>query len=1422
MIAKPSNRIILQIILFTCLLFIPDKDLLAQSVRYEIEEILNTKELEGFTGKSILQDSDGFMWFGSRQGLYRYDGASFKRYIYDPSRNKGSVHDPTGLVSDYVFSLIEDSEGTIWFANYYVLTRFDRRTETFKHYTDTLIIAPITCIVEGMDGYLWVGSGAGLSRFDKKTETFLSYPTYSTEKSGSPRISVTKIYEDNAGNLWIVHANGITNVFNRETGTFKNIENTPPHIHNFLEDRSNRFWITSGNGLYQFNKKSKTFRRYLYLPHDPDHLTSQYVAHILEDAIGHIWINTDDGIYKYSENLKKLNFWRYPGENTPEWQKNPLKVDRSLYMDNTGTIWFFTIKGIGKLIKRLNNFTIYEPAKAPDIGLIDTSTSNRIYIWSWEYNPVNQSDGGIYLLNRETHICTRLVVDSENYIENFGFLVSDCTGTLWVATKGRGLYKGIISKDGKVKFENVFSNPSDSTNVPNLFIHHLFEDSKGRIWIEARGHLPSYYDPEQDRIMHLVNNPKSTDKLPDIKDKIPGISDMGFTRGSVQGETNSGILLATFMVHGIFAIIPPLIRISEHAVMPTDIIRFRSESGENMIKGANFYQSPNDSTGTIWTKGIWPISNGFQKITLLDHETKNSFIVSSRIYTIKDGLPCHQIARFLEDDNGNFWIGTYRGLSKFNPSKETFTNYTVQDGLPSNVFISSAVKSNDGEMFFGTVQGFISFYPDSIRYKREIPPVMLTGLKINQQSISPGESSILDKLITYSDFIELSYNQNNISLEFAALNYIQSGRNQYKYKLEGFNDDWIHAGNRTNVDYTNLKPGSYTFRVSGSNNDGVWNEEGASLQIIIHSPPWKTVWAYIIYGFILIGIILWYRSFLLNRAKIRTALEVERVEKENVQKLDHMKSRFFANISHEFRTPLTLLLGPIEDLLKSKPDRDNKERGLFKIMQRNARRLQLLINQLLDLSKLETGKVKLQVFEGDFTEFIRAIILSFLSHAESKKIDYQYDIPVQSGPVYYDADKLEKILTNLISNAFKFTPANGKVSVSLQYVTSTESGDPQYANIKVSDTGKGIPEEQLEKIFDRFYQVSDSDKRDAEGTGIGLALTKELIDLYRGEISIESEVGKGSTFMVKLPVSREQFKEEEIVTITPDKEVIKEPMESELGQTETELVKMKESQNLGKTKDAPVILIAEDNIDLYNYISKNLGDSYQILAAENGKKGLELAIENIPDLVISDLMMPVMDGMEMCRQLKTDERTNHIPVVMLTAKADRESKMEGLKIGADDYIIKPFDAGELQVRVSNLIQQRKKLRERYRKELIDITTYRDIPPPEDEFMVKVMNCINRHLKESDYNVKKLGDEMRLSRIQLYRKIIALTDYPPSLLIRNMRLKMAARMFMKGHKNVTSVMYTVGFSTPSHFTKCFRELFGLNPSKYIKQRTQSIN
>jgi signal transduction histidine kinase/ligand-binding sensor domain-containing protein/DNA-binding NarL/FixJ family response regulator len=1383
--------------------------LFSQLENYTIEPVPKTPELSESTVFCALQDSEGFMWLGTRNGLYRYDGLNYKAFRNNP-------YNPLLTPGGPITGIAEDRDNILWIASGSSLFRYDKYFERFERIIDTALMidmrnmSDIRKILDDKKGNLWLGTHMdGLVRFEKKYEKVYKDLTY-TPTDTTRKWEMRPLLMDRNGIIWTLSDGRRFWGYNPQSDSYAEVVDVPCELSSLLEDRSGRIWATTACGLYLFDIQSTLFERQLYQPWNPNRLNSDIVCSIMEDSSGNLWVTTFDGVYKYSPELKLLYHWPYndPYSNSIyDPDDNPFT-----YEDFAGTIWIFNREGILKLNKMQENFKVINPD--PPV-----TNANRGILLLDESSLLYGTTEGYYEFDRETD--SYIAHNLSNTLCNCIF--KDTHGILWIGTRN-GLYRRVDSDNGTVEHVAYHHIPGDSSSLPGNYIHIIFEDSSGRLWIGCQFAMPCYYDRENDCFIHLVDDPDN----PFPSDHKPYIFH----------ETSHNDLIAA--AYGAYKIIPPLTRISKHAIMASDVVEIIPvEPVNNILTG--FWVSCMDSRGTVWfgsnDMGLFKWVDD----SLPDIRSKGKWT----IYTEMDGLAGNKIMRIEEDLYGNLWIGTTTGLSRFNPISETFTNFYTQNGLPSNLFLKSGTRSPTGELFLGTNAGLVSFYPDSIKLNTSIPPVRITSFKVHNQEVIPDEGSILNRSIQFTDEVRLSHNLNTFTIGFAVLNYIEPERNQHKYMLEGLDEDWVFSGLNHNVTYTNLKPGNYIFRATGSNNDGLWNKEGVALSIRVLPPPWRTWWAYIIYGFILTGIILLYRRYLLNRARLQTDLEVERIEKEKILELDHMKSRFFANISHEFRTPLTLITGPIDDLLKSAGRANTKYRNLLGMMKRNTQRLQQLISELLELSRLETGRMQLKVSTGDMGGFLRSIASSFLSLAEKKRIRYEIDIKEEPGAFYFDKDKLEKIVTNLISNALKFTREGDSVRVRADYPSSPDHDSLKQVRILISDTGPGIPEKEREKIFDRFHRIDNHESRYTEGTGIGLALVKELVDLYRGKIELESEVGKGSTFRVFLPISKEAFSENEIVEVQPETEEIPivhaEPLSDKTDQSVTdqavtdlpltdqaftsqeETVKIHagtggtKAETGGTRAERPMILVVEDNEDLREYIAQQLDTRYRILEAEDGREGLQRAMDHIPDLVISDIMMPDMDGVEMCEQLKMDHRTSHIPLIMLTAKADKPTKMESYEKGADDYIIKPFDAEELQSRVKNLIEQRKRLRERYRKEFLTEPVKADgLPEQTDNFLSKVLNLVQSNLSDSGYNVEQLCHDVGLSQSQLYRKLMALTDHSPVEFIRNIRLKAAAEMFQNGATNVSTVLYSTGFNTPSHFSHYFRELYGVNPSDYIRK------
>lgn len=1007
---------------------------------------------------------------------------------------------------------------------------------------------------------------------------------------------------------------------------------------------------------------------------------------------------------------------------------------------------------------------------------------------------------------------------------------------LWIGTRGGGLSK-FSDNWSNVKHYQV--NTENYTGLEDDWIRCLHEDSEGNIWIGAGTPLQKL-NPDTDIFTtYKPFNPGVKKPMvgwgiaaiyEDAQNQIwigssEGFEKMNkneasFYRAGKKGVTNI-FAFKDFDTHEIWlgtVDIGLFLYNDKDGTTTSYSVDIQSENKLGSERINTIYGRTVGDKHELWIGSYY----GLNRIILEKSASRSEDDLVIERFTENEGLSSNIVVSIIEDDKRNLWLGTNYGLSKFNPDKMEFRNYYKGDGLPSNEFVENSVlKRESGELLFGSKNGLTSFFPDSMHDNREKPNIVITDFRIFNEPVNvvldtiPEARFFLSKSITYLDTLILSYKENYFSFEFAALDYYNPQKNMYKYILEGFENEWTQTtADRRRVTYTNLEPGEYTFRVTGSNNDGYWNEAGKSLIIIISPPWWAATWAYAAYVLIILLIVYIIWNFQMNRIRLKHTVDLEHLEAEKYREMDRLKSRFFANISHEFRTPLTLILGPVEKMLSKTKGTEFKND--LKLIRRNARRLFNLINQLLDLSKLEANKMIVKASQYNIVSFIKGMVMSFISLAERKDILLKINSQETDIPVYFDRDMMNKIICNIVSNAFKFTERSGSIQVDIRRKPANEndSGN-EYVEITIRDTGIGIPPERLDKIFDRFYQVDSSHTREREGTGIGLSLTKELVELHKGEISVSSEAGKGTKFTLLFPLGKTHLKPEEIRDLPgTDTDFEQFVDDSQLLEESLEEINTIDSE-LSTVDDKPIILVVEDNRDVRNYIKDYLLDKYNLIEADNGMTGLELALENIPDLILSDIMMPKMNGVELCNKLKNDERTCHIPVILLTAKASGEDKLEGLETGADDYIMKPFDARELQVRIKNLINQRKKLREYFKKQGIFEIDEESIMPADKKFLQKANNIINNHISEPDFNVNAFADEMALSRSQLHRKFTALYNESPSDFIRRIRLSRAAKLIEQNFGNISEIALEVGFNNPAHFTKCFKQQFHKTPSEFEK-------
>jgi len=1370
----------------------------------------------------LHHDRKGFMWFGTRAGLYRYDAYNFKLYIHD-------ALDTCSLSDHQIVTLSEGDDEHIWIGTFLGgLNRYNPDTDNFTRYPGigadpfNLKNSTIWAICSRRNGTIWFSAHSRLSQgvyvLNPGTgkinpiihDTIISGHFYS--------IHTRCIYEDGNGDIWTGDANGL-HKYNTEEGVFIHYRNDPedPYslsndtVISIFEDRSGAFWIGTCHGLNQFDRRGEQFTRYFHDPENPYSLSNNIIGALSDGMEDNLIIKTSNGINFLDKQTGEFGFWNFSKQCLfkPQADINDYLAFRSLYLDTCGILWFTTCE-FDKLILQKKKFTLLDSITPS--GLYQDDTGDLWIGTRFEgLYKVNAKHSGRILETLQDLNSGQANPDSmiHHYPDIPGdpnslsseLLISICRdrdGVLWLGGAHSGNLYELNQPNSREQLKIYRSEYLSDARTFRLT--GIYEDRSSNLWIGRDNGLEIFDRKQKKFYQYILDSGKHEFH------NVPIVT-------SIREDKSGSIWFGTWF-EGLFKIIPRVTFSQKDLASGTKTLSYKYDP-----------ELPKDlSHHVIWSLCVpevrdvvelWIGTNGGGIFGLIrDESSKGNSTERFIHYTKADGLPGNVVRNILEDDSGNLWISTLSGISKFDPETEKFNNYYVCDGVPFQKFYwSSALKGKNGDMFFGGNSGLLAFHPDSIEDNPHIPPVVITDFKLFNHPVIIGEGSILQKSITETTDLDLSYRENYLSFEFAALNYINPDKNRYRYKMEGLDRTWIDAGNQRQAIYTNMKPGKYKFRVIGSNKDGIWNEEGATLGIMIQYPPWLRWWAYLFYGVIIAGIIIGYRNYILKRERLEADLQLKKIEVEKVQEIDQIKTRFFSNISHEFRTPLTLILGPLEKLIADRPNVNAWDWNVFDVMRKNARKLKDLINEILDLSKLETGQMKIRVSESNITEFIRNIVLSYLSLAESRNIAYKFKLVETSDPTYFDREKLDKIVCNLITNAFKFTPEGGEIAVKLTFINK-DHDVPELMDLTVRDSGQGIPEKLLDRIFDRFYKVEESDSKVQEGTGLGLSLVKELVSLYRGEITVNSKLGKGSTFRVRLPVSLISFNKEEIIEFPLPGDVVEPVDKADLHEDD-----MQEQEVTGSIEDSyipgrPILLIVEDKRDLRNYITQSLGSGFLFHDALNGRDGLEKAVKHIPDLIISDIMMPEMDGIEMCKRLKTDQATSHIPIIILTARGDMDSKVEGLETGADDYLVKPFDAKELKARVRNLIEQRRKLRELYRKEMILGEDFKDMKPPDEQFLTRVTEEVYKHIPEANYSVRELGEALGMSRSQIYRKIHALTDQTANEFIRNTKLKYAAELFDQGYKNVAEVTYNAGFNSPSYFSSCFRKLYGKNPTEYM--------
>ena len=1336
--------------------------------RLDVNQGLSHNQINCF-----LRDRKGFLWTGTMSGLNRFDGYSFKVF-------SNSAQDSTSLVDNYVNKLFEDPDGRMWVTTYFGVCVYNPDKINFDRNPNRLLRSygipegTISDIVNDHRGSYWfIHQSSGLYRYDSvKREAF-------QVRYKKDDIVSSVVVNKTTGNIWIIYRSGTLEELDSKKYSviYTNTDLLRPHTQEFLDynlrlDHDGDLWIfvananlgvfylnASDRSIKQFNQRSATLR-----------LNSDIVRNLAVAKNGLIWVATDHG----GVNLIDKESWTVqyllndPGDDKSLSQNSI----NALYIDNADIVWIGTFKkGINYYHHHLTKFRLYNhlftnPKSLPydDVNALAEDRNGNLWIGT--------NGGGLIVFDRQANTFKRYMHDPKNS-NSLGnnvivSLLIDFQEKLWIGT----YFGGLDSFDGRT-FTHYRSNQADPGSISDDNVWSIMEDENHNLWIGTLVGGLNLYQRDEKKFKRFY----SADGV--FTGYVPVL--MEDDEKNIWVGTGFGI--------------------SWRKKDENKFSHILASNADGGLSNNSITAMHQDSRGLIWV-GTQDGLNAYDK------KTK-----SFRVFRIEEGLPHNSILSILEDEKSNLWVSTPNGISNIiidseqssHQLKLKFKNYDELDGLQGKQFNHrSALRTREGELLFGGPNGFNLFKPDNIVFNENKPPVVLLDLQIFNNSVGVGEKIdgkvILERSITETKDITLKHNENVFSIEFTALSFFHPVKNQYKYKLEGFNKDWLHAdGDSRKVTYTNLDPGEYVFRVIASNNDGVWNEDGVSLKIAVLPPFWKTKLAMVLYLAVILGALMLTRQVILQRERMKVRVEQEREEAHRIHELDMLKLKFFTNVSHEFRTPLTLILTPLEKLLKH--SKEPAEKGHLQLIYRNARRLLNLVNQLLDFRKMEVQEIKLNPTTGDIIHFARDVAYSFSDLSEKKNIQFAFNCNVENLETVFDHNKLERILFNLISNAFKFTPEGGKVWVD---ITALAENTGRWLQIKVRDTGIGIPEDKKDLIFERFFQNDTPGSMVNQGSGIGLSITKEFVRIHGGTIAVESELEKGSSFIIMLPVREIGNDHKEEASIEEEDEAALNLASSVNNQSHT-----------GKRK--PILLLVEDNEDFRFYLKDNLRLRYHVIEAQNGKDGWVKATTQIPDLIVSDVMMPEMNGIDLCRKIRSDARTSHIPFILLTARAADEQMKEGFEIGADDYVTKPFSFEILQSRIKNLLARRAAFQKSFANKIEIKTSEVKVSSLDEKLIEKAIKFVEEKISDPDFSVEDLSYELGMSRVHLYKKLISLTGKSPIEFIRTIRLQHAAQLLEKSQLTVAEVAYKVGFNNPKYFAKYFKEQFNILPSLYASNK-----
>ncbi len=1334
----------------------------AQTDGFHFKHVTTVQGLSNNAIVAIHQDKLGHMWFGTRNGLNRYNGVDVKVYRSKPEQKET-------ISSDDILSILEDRDGALWVGTYNGLNKFDPETETFKRYQnqkfqDNIIVNNfVICSTEMPDGELWFGTANGISIYDKSRDRFINTYRGTIKENKKALKNIQRIFCDSSNTVWLGTTTGLVKLVSRQNQNFKfkkidyKINGRALFIQDIIEIERGVFGIaTKYNGFLLFDTAKEKFSR---LPFKG--LSDKTDVRGLERANdGNLWLGTTSGVYIITPNEKVVHV----KENQNTFSGLSQNFIKSIFKDQNGSIWLGTYTGGANIWNKVNeNFIRYKNNASNNnvvTSILEDEASNTIYFGT--------EGGVINKLDKHGNVTKALDVYNERTQQAYSVqaMMKTASNLLWVGVLNHGIC--VFDLNTKQKRNDIFSEELRAL-LETVGVCAIKDGGNGIVWIGTFGKGLIRYDTKRRSIFNIerpaINS--SLVKTMDIdRDGLIWLGGLGAIN-RFKFTTEKEYEISKFLKH------KPSLRYNIKTVFV-------------------------DKSNTVW---VGTNSRGLQKF---DGEKFEPVMFK------QDTLYVKTVSAIIDDNEGNLWLTSDKGIIKYNTKTKKATTFNQSSKTSTNEFSPNAsLRARNGKIFFGTVEGLITFNPKRIYKNNNAPKVLLSDFKVKNKSVSiTPKGSILPKSINHTQTVNLTHENSNFSIRYALPNYKNPENNYYAYRLDGIDEDWVYTNN-TEAFYTIQSSGTYKFQVKGANNDGVWNEVPTILNIVVEPAPWLSWWAMAMYSLFIIVVLCSIYWILQSRSRLRHKLQLEYVDNKRNEEINNAKLEFFTNISHEFRTPLTLILGPLQQILEHY-DGSIKTFKRLKVIESSTNHLLRLINRLMDFRKLEERQFKLEAAEGNFVQFIQEIFLSFKEHAKIGGYTYTFNSAQDNLPLYFDRYKLERVFYNLISNAFRYTENGGEIHVSVK-----KAGNEILVEIR--DSGVGIAEEHLDKIFDRFFEVAihnEPEKHYNKGSGIGLSIAHNIVKLHHGTINVENLKPYGALFSVRLKCGTEHLAEEEILQDFK--------MSDEVTQYVTQLENVESLspeeilEDLSLEKKKYTLLIVEDNKLLRSFMKQLLKSEYNIIQAENGVKALERAKADVPDLIISDVIMPEMVGTELCAKIKEDIKTSHIPVILLTSRTSLIYKFEGLESGADDYVSKPFNLKEFQLRIKNLLESQERIRAKFEKtntfsaEDIALTTV------DEALLQKAFAIVEANMANEDFDVETFAEELGVSRSLLFTKIKAWTNFTPNEFVRELRLKRAASLLEHKTIRISEISAKVGFKRAKYFSQCFQKKYGLTPTQFSEK------